>query len=153
MHIKTGHCKSPSQLIQKQKSTETRKKQVCKKTDTERMLLNWVSQTLNNLITAGLSQQSNRSQRANSQLANRRQVMIGFTLSSDWLREWCKFFLTNHRAFKSKTTAIPNHLWHPVGNCSTRLSSRICRQIPRFCRWLGHIDQLLLFAFYEDIQT
>ena len=151
MHIKTGHCKSPSQLIQKQKSTQTCKKQVCKKT--ERMLLNWVSQTLNNLITAGLSQQSNRSQRANSQLANRRQVMIGFTLSSDWLREWCKFFLTNHRAFKSKTTAIPNHLWDSVEDYSTRLSSRICRQIPQFCRWLGHIGQLLLFAFYEDTQT
>lgn len=66
------------------------------------MLLNWVSQTLNNLITAGLSQQSNRSQGANSQLENRRQVMIGFNLSSDWLREWCKFFFDQSQCVKKQ---------------------------------------------------
>ena len=33
------------------------------------------------------------------------QVVIGFGFAPDWLREWRKFFWTNHRAEKSKTNA------------------------------------------------
>ena len=44
------------------------------------------------------------------------QVVIGFSFASDWLREWCEFFGTNHRAEWGKSKAIPDYSRHSIKN-------------------------------------
>ena len=46
------------------------------------------------------------------------QVAIGLSFTSDWLRKWREFFLTNHRAKKSKAKAKRELIRHSVENRS-----------------------------------
>ena len=42
------------------------------------------------------------------------QVEIGDILASDWLREWCEFFLTNRGVNQVKTNVTPDFFRHSI---------------------------------------
>ena len=46
------------------------------------------------------------------------QLLLGFSFTSDWWREWHEFFWTNYGGKKSETSAISDQFRYSIGNVS-----------------------------------